>query len=52
MIDTSFVSTLYDYEKIFDELLDDALNKLSPDEYDILLERIDSSLADHGHYDN
>jgi len=52
MIDTSFVSTVNDYENIFDELLDDALNKLSPDEYDILLERIDSSLADHGYYDN
>lgn len=49
MIDTSFVSTRYDYENIFDELLDDALNKLSPREYDILLNRIIDMLADHGY---
>ena len=48
MIDTSFVSTRYDYENIFDELLDDALNKLSPKEYDILLNKINCMMIDHG----
>lgn len=49
MIDTSFVSSRYDFEYIINELLDDALNKLSPAEYDILLNRIIDILADHGY---
>ena len=49
MIDTSFVSTRFDFENIFDELLDDRLNKLSPGEYDALLNSIDDMLADHGY---
>lgn len=49
MIDTSFVSTRLDFENIFDELLDDALNKLSPEEYDVLLSSIDDMLTDHGY---
>ena len=49
MIDTSFVSSRYDFEYIIDELLDDALNKLSPGEYDILLNRINEMLSDHGY---
>lgn len=49
MIDMSFVDTLYDFTCIFDELLDEALNKLSPKEYDILLNRINCMIINHGY---
>lgn len=41
--------TRYDYEDEINELLDDALNELSPEEYDLLLDHISMMLADHGY---
>ena len=46
MIDTSFMTTIYDFETAVDELLDDALNKLSHEEYEQLLDSIDVMLSE------
>ncbi len=36
----------YDYEEKIEDLLDDALNNLSPKDYEMLLDDIDKLLAD------
>lgn len=41
--------TRYDYEDKINELLDEALNKLSPEEFEQLLDSISMMLADHGY---
>ena len=38
--------SVYDYEEKIEELLDDALNNLSPKDYEMLLDDIDKLLAD------
>lgn len=43
------MKTKYDFESEIDELLDEALNELSPEEYDRLLDSVSMSLADHGY---
>lgn len=43
------MKTVYDYESEIDELLDEALNELSPEEYDRLLDSVNMSLVDHGY---
>lgn len=48
MIDTSFMNSIYDFESAIDELLDQALNKLTPTDYDILLKNISICLTNHG----
>ena len=48
MIDTSFMETRYDFESVIDELFDEALNKLSPDDYEKLLDSVSMMLADRG----
>lgn len=40
------LKTVYDYESAIDDLLDDALNKPSPKDYETLLDHIDIALAD------
>lgn len=43
------MNTIYDFESAIDELLDEALNELSPKDYQILLDHVDMSLVDHGY---
>jgi len=43
------MKTVCDYESEIDELLDEALNELSPEEYDRLLDSVSMSLVDHGY---
>ena len=38
--------SVYDYEQEIEELLDKALNNLSPKDYEMLLDDIDKLLAD------
>lgn len=38
--------SVYDYEEKIEDLLDDALNNLSPKDYEMLLDDIDKLLAD------
>ena len=38
---------LFDYEVDFEELMDQALNVLSPDHFEMLLDYIKKSLADY-----
>ena len=45
------MKTLYDFETEIDDVLDNALNELSPNEYDKLLDYVTMSLADHGYGD-
>lgn len=45
------MKTLYDFETEIDELLDEALNELSSEEYDRLLDSVDMFLVDHGYGD-
>lgn len=45
------MKTLYDFETEIDDVLDDALNELSQNEYEKLLDYVTMSLADHGYGD-
>ena len=38
--------SIYDYEQEIEEILDKALNNLSPEDYEMLLDDIDKLLAD------